>query len=83
MGETPGSPPVSMQLQEIAHQAQRYPATVFNHVLHVIAREFVLEASRRTRQDSAPGIDQVPAKEYAEHLDDNLRDLHERLRDNR
>ena len=25
----------------------------------------------------------MTAKQYAEHLDDNLRDLHERLRDNR
>jgi len=28
-------------------------------------------------------MDQVTAKQYAEHLDENLRDLHERLRDNR
>jgi RNA-directed DNA polymerase len=28
-------------------------------------------------------VDQVTAKQHAENLDDNLRDLHERLRDNR
>lgn len=41
--------------------------------------DFLREAYRRTRKDSAPGIDGVTAAQYAEHLDENLRDLHERL----
>jgi group II intron reverse transcriptase/maturase len=52
-------------------------------VFHLIDREFLLEAYRLTRKNSAPGVDQVTATQYAENLDDNLRDLHERLRDNR
>jgi RNA-directed DNA polymerase len=56
---------------------------VFNNVFHLIDRDFLLEAYRRTRQDSAPGVDQVTAKPYAENLEENLRDLHERLRDHR
>ena len=83
MGETPGSPTVSMKLQSIAQQAQRYPAMVFNNVLHLIDQDFLREAYRRTRKQSAPGVDQVTATQYAEPLDDNLRDLHERLCDNR
>jgi RNA-directed DNA polymerase len=83
MGETPGSPTVSMKLQKIAEQAQRYPKMVFNNVFHLIDRDFLQEAYRRTRKDSAPGVDQVTAKQYAENLEENLRDLHERLRDNR
>ena len=83
MGETLGSPTVSMKLQRIAQQAQRYPAMVFNNVFHLIDRDFLLEAYRLTRKHSAPGVDQVTATQYAEHLDDNLRDLHERLRANR
>ncbi len=83
MGETPGSPTVSMPLQSIAQQAQRYPEMVFNNVLHLIDQDFLLEAYRLTRKHSAPGGDQVTATPYAEHLDDNLRDLHERLRDHR
>jgi len=83
MGETPGSPTVSMKLQRIAEQAKNYPAMVFNNVFHLIDREFLLEASHQTQKSSAPGMDQVTAKQYAEHLDENLRDLHERLRDNR
>jgi len=83
MGETPGSPTVSMKLQRIAQQAKRYPAMVCDNVFHLIAQECLLEAYRQTRKNSAPGADQVTAQQYAEHLDDNLRDLYERLRDNR
>ncbi len=72
-----------MKLQGIANQAQRYPAMVFDNVFHVIDRDFLLEAYRLTRKRSAPGVDKVTAKQYADNLDDNLRDLHERLRDNR
>jgi group II intron reverse transcriptase/maturase len=71
-----------MQLQRIADQAQRYPQMVFNNVFHLIDRNFLLEAYRRTRKSSAPGVDKVTAKQYAKHLDDNLRELHERLRNN-
>ncbi len=72
-----------MKLQSIAQQAHRYPEMVCNNVFHVIDRDFLLEASRLTRKTSAPGVDKVTATQYAENLDDNLRDLHERLRDNR
>ena len=83
MGETLGSPSVSMKLQRLAEQARRYPELVFNNVFPLIDRDFLREAYRRTRKDSAPGVDKVTAKQYAEHLDENLRDLHERLRAHR
>ncbi len=72
-----------MKLQGIAQQAHRYPEMVFNNVFHLIDRDFLLEAYRLTRKSSAPGMDKVTAQQYAENLDENLRDLHERLRDNR
>jgi RNA-directed DNA polymerase len=56
---------------------------VFANVCHWIDRDFLLEAYRLTRKPRAPGVDQVTAKQYAENLDANLRDLHERWRDNR
>jgi hypothetical protein len=70
-----------MKLQKIAEQAKRHPEMVFNDVLHVIDPAFLLEAYRQTRKRSAPGVNKVTAKLYADNLDDNLRDLHERLRD--
>ena len=56
---------------------------VFNNVCHLMDRDFLLEAYRQTQKGSAPGMDQVTAQQYAENLDENLRDLHERLRANR
>jgi hypothetical protein len=35
---------------------------VCNTGLHVIARECLLEASRLTRKNSAPGVEKVPAR---------------------
>lgn len=56
---------------------------VFNNVLHVSDQAVLLEASHQTQKSSAPGMDQVAAQPYAEPLEDNLRDLHARLRDQR
>jgi RNA-directed DNA polymerase len=55
---------------------------VFNNLFHLIERAFLREAYRLPRKKRAPGVAQVTATQYAEHLEDNLRDLHERLRDN-
>ncbi len=83
MGDTLRSPTVSTQLQQIAQQAVRYPHRVFTTLAHKIDVEFLREAYRRTRKDSAAGIDGVTAKEYSRNLEENLHDLHERLRSGR
>jgi len=74
------SPTVTPQLQRIAAQAIREPDRVCTTLAHLIDVEFLREAYGQTRQASAPGIDGVTAQAYAEHLDENRRDLHERLR---
>lgn len=79
MGETSSSPTITTQLQRIAERAKQYPAMVFTTLAHLMDVDVLREAYRRTRKDSAPGIDGVTAVQYAEHLDENLRDLHERL----
>ena len=71
------SPTVTPQLQRIAAQAARDPPRVFTTLAHLIDVDFLREAYHRTRKSSAPGIDGVTAKEYAEHLDENL---HEAVR---
>ena len=77
------SPTVTPQLQRIAAQAAHDPDWVFTTLAHLIDEDFLREAYRHTRKSSAPGIDGVTAQTYAEHLDENLRDLHERLRSGR
>jgi retron-type reverse transcriptase len=53
---------------------------VFSTLTHLIDVDFLREAYRLTRKDKAPGVDKVTGKEYARHLDENLTDLHNRLR---
>lgn len=79
MGDTQGSPTVSTKLQRIAKQAEDCPDLVFNNLYHLLDYDFLMEAYRRTRKGSAPGVDKVTAQMYAENLAGNLRDLHDRL----
>ena len=83
MGDTSRSPTIATKLQRIAEQAIQYPTMVFTTLLYLIDVDFLREAYQRTRKDCAPGIDGVTAEEYAEHLEENLRDLHERIQSGR
>ena len=82
-GDTLRSPTVTPQLQRLAAQAARDPDRVFTTLAHLIDEDFLREAYRHTSKSSAAGIDGVTAQQYAEHLEENLRDLHERLRSGR
>jgi group II intron reverse transcriptase/maturase len=82
-GDTLRSPTVTPKLQRIAAQAARDPDWVFTTLAHLIDEDFLREAYRHTNKSSAPGIDGVTAQSYAEHLDENLRDVQERLRSGR
>ena len=77
------SPTVTPKLQRIAAQAARDPDWVFTTLAHLMDEDFLREAYRHTRKSSAPGIDGGTAPSYAEHLDENLHDLYERLRSGR
>jgi RNA-directed DNA polymerase len=77
------SPTVTTKLQRLAEQAARDSTRVFTTLAHLIDEDFLREAYRQTRKSSAAGIDGVTATQYAEHLDENLRDLHDRLRSGR
>ncbi len=83
MGDTQRSQTVSTKLQRIAEQASHYPELVFTSLMHNIDKEFLLEAYRRTRKDGAPGVNGVTAQEYAQNLEENLKNLHERMRSGR
>jgi len=83
MGDTSRSQTISTKLQKIAEQARRYPEMVFTTLAHLIDVEFLHEAFRRTRKNASPGVDGVTAAEYAANLEENLRDLHERMRSGR
>lgn len=73
---------LSTTLHQIAAQAAD-KARVFTTLAHRIDEELLLEAYRLTRKDGAPGIDGQTGKQYAETLESNLKELHERLRTRR
>ncbi len=83
MGDTLRSQTVSTKLQKIVEQARSDPDMVFTTLAHLIDVEFLHEAFRRTRKNASPGVDGVTAAEYAVNLEENLRDLHERMRSGR
>jgi RNA-directed DNA polymerase len=74
------APTVTPKRQRIAAPAARARARVFAPLASLIDEDVLREASRHTSQSRTPGIDGVTAEAYAEHLDEHLRDLHERLR---
>lgn len=53
---------------------------MFTSLAHLIEVDLLREAYRLTRKDGAPGADGQTGEQYAERLEENLRELHERLR---
>jgi RNA-directed DNA polymerase len=80
MGDTSRSRTVSTKLERIAEQAREYPEMVFTTLAHLMDVDLLREAFGRLRKDAAAGIDGVTARQYAENLDENLADLHGRMR---
>ena len=83
MRDTSRSPIVSTKLQAIAEQAIAYPEMVFTTLAHHIDVAWLEEAYRLTNKRGAGGVDGVTAGEYAANLEENLRELHERLKSGR
>src|SRR5260370_24049719 len=81
MMETQGSRTISTKLERIAKLAREAPGMALTTLAHHIDVDWLREAYRRTRKDGAPGIDGQDAKQYAEHLEDNLRRLLDRAKD--
>jgi RNA-directed DNA polymerase len=80
MPGTLGSENVSTRLQRIAELAKATPQMVLTTLAHHIDADWLREAYRRTRKDGATGVDEQTAAQYAQHLEENLRGLLERLK---
>ena len=78
--EHPGSESTSTKLLRIAELARTGPAMAFTSLAHHIDIAFLREAFARTRKDGATGVDGQTAREYAQALEANLVDLHERFK---
>lgn len=70
---------VTTKLERIAELTKRIDAPL-TALAHHIDQEFLKEANRRTRKDSAPGIDGETAQMYGERLEENLNSLLDRFK---
>ena len=83
MAEAPTSETISTRLQQIANRAGSAPEMAFNNLSHLIDRDLLMEAFRRTRKDGGPGVDGQTAAVYAVDLEANLLDLLNRVKTGR
>lgn len=74
---------LSTKRQWIAELARNKRGVALFSLHHVIDREWMTEAWRRTRKDGAPGIDGVTAADYEANLGANLEDLLGRIKSGR
>jgi RNA-directed DNA polymerase len=74
---------MSTFLQGIAHKAQRDPSHRFGNLYELLDATYLLECWGYLRKDAASGVDGVTARQYEAHLEDNIRDLVQRLKEKR
>jgi len=66
-------------LDRVREVARRDKKVRFTALLHHVNIERLRQAYFRLKRDAAPGVDGVTWRQYGEQLEDNLRDLHDRL----
>ena len=67
-------------LRGIAKKAKEQKKHRFQDLYRLLNEEFLLDCWRYIRKDAAYGVDQVSAEEYEENLEENIRQLVERLK---
>jgi RNA-directed DNA polymerase len=67
-------------LLKIRMLAEKEPNLVFTSLAYRIDFYLLKKCFRKVRRSSSAGVDKITAKEYAKNLDENLYNLHERLR---
>ena len=73
----------STKLLKVRERAKRDPEVRFHSLAHIIDRYALTRAYERLRRRAAPGVDGVTKDEYGTNLAENIRDLHQRLREGR
>ncbi len=67
-------------LERIRMMAKREPEMIFTSLVHRIDLDLLKQSFRKIRKNESTGVDRVTAKEYAVNLEENLYNLHQRLR---
>jgi group II intron reverse transcriptase/maturase len=71
---------MSPQLLKVVERAEREPEGRFHSLAHLIDVPALERAYRRSRKDAAVGVDGVTKEQYGQDLEQNLQDLHERMK---
>jgi RNA-directed DNA polymerase len=71
---------MTTRLQKVAERAKRDPQARILALAHLIDEDMLREGFNRIRKDAAVGVDGVTKEQYGEHLEENLRGLHGRMK---
>jgi len=74
-----GGQTVTNRLERITERAKADAAARFSNVFTLLTHELLWLAFRKLKRDKAPGVDGVTVEQYEANLQDNLRDLEQRL----
>src|SRR6201997_3360573 len=72
---------MSTDINRIAELTQEDPKRQFYSIAHLITVEKLHEAFRGLRKDASAGIDGVTYEQYEAHAEENIRQLHQRLKE--
>ena len=70
-------------LQGIAKKAQSQKQYRFRNLYGMLNEELLRDSWREIKKSAASGVDQISAQDYEQHLEENIRDLVERLKQKR
>jgi len=71
---------MSMELSKVADRAKQDPHARLNSLARLIDTDALRRAFDRIRKDAAVGVDGITKEQYEQHLEDNLKALHERMK---
>lgn len=69
-----------MELSRLTELAREDPGRRFFSIAHLLTSEALYEAFRSLRKHASAGVDDVTYKEYEQQAQENIRNLHERLK---
>ena len=72
---------MSTDINRIAELAKEDPKRQFHSIAHLITVAKLEEAFRSLRKDASAGIDGVTYEQYEAHAEENIRQLHQRLKE--
>ena len=71
---------MSPELLKVVERAKRDPTTQFTSLAHLLDEDALKRAYARIRKNAAVGIDGTTKEAYGEAMDENIRNLHQRLK---